>query len=57
MFTASLPDGATGTVNFVDGSTVLGVGAVISNAASITTSTLAIGTHPVTAFIGVTEIT
>ena len=49
VFTASLPARATGTVNFVDGSTLLGVGAVVSDAASITTSTLAIGTHPVTA--------
>jgi PKD repeat protein len=40
---------ASGTVTFNDGATALGSGAVSANAASLTTSSLAIGTHPITA--------
>jgi hypothetical protein len=40
---------ASGTVTFKDGSTPLGSGAVSGNVASLTTSGLAIGTHPITA--------
>jgi hypothetical protein len=40
---------ATGTVTFKDGSTTLGSGTVSGNAASMTTSGLAMGTHSITA--------
>ncbi|MGA2966658.1 MAG: Ig-like domain repeat protein [Terriglobales bacterium] len=40
---------ASGTVTFQDGSTTLGSAAVSGNAASLTTSSLAVGTHSVTA--------
>jgi Bacterial Ig-like domain (group 3)/Beta-propeller repeat len=40
---------ATGTVTFKDGSTALGSGAVSGNAARLTTSGLATGTHSITA--------
>jgi hypothetical protein len=40
---------ATGTVTFKNGFTALGSGAVSGNAASLTTSALAIGTHSITA--------
>jgi hypothetical protein len=40
---------ASGTVTFKDGSTTLGSAAVSSNAASLTTSSLAAGTHSITA--------
>jgi hypothetical protein len=40
---------ASGTVTFKDGSTVLGSGPVSGNAASLTTSGLAMGTHSITA--------
>lgn len=48
-FTATVPPGATGTVQFMEGSTVLGTGTIIGTTATFTTSTLAAGTHPVTA--------
>ncbi len=45
-FTASVtPANATGTVQFLDGTTVLGTGALSGGSASFTTSTLAQGTH------------
>jgi Bacterial Ig-like domain (group 3) len=40
---------ASGTVTFKDGATTLGSAAVSGNAASLTTSSLAIGTHSITA--------
>lgn len=40
---------ATGTVTFADGSTSLGNATVSSNLAKLTTSILAVGTHPITA--------
>jgi hypothetical protein len=52
-FSATVQAGATGSVTFLDGTTVLGVGTV--NAAGITTfttSTLAIGSHQITASYG-----
>jgi hypothetical protein len=49
IFTAMVPVGATGTVQFMDGSTLLGSGTVSGTTATFTTSTLATGTHPVTA--------
>lgn len=48
--TASLPVGSTGTVTFLDGTAVLGVGTVNgSGVAVFTTSSLAIGSHSITA--------
>src|SRR5207249_4922647 len=48
-FTATVsPLGATGTVQFLDGSTVLGVVGVASGTASLMTSSLAPGAHPIT---------
>jgi hypothetical protein len=48
-FTAAVPPGATGTVQFEDGTTVLGTGTIANGIATLTTSTLAAGTHPMTA--------
>ena len=52
-FSATVQAGATGSVTFLDGTTVLGVGTI--NAAGVTTfttSTLAIGSHQITASYG-----
>jgi Bacterial Ig-like domain (group 3)/FG-GAP-like repeat len=52
-FSATVHAGATGSVTFLDGTTILGVGTI--NAAGVaifTTSTLAIGSHPITASYG-----
>jgi hypothetical protein len=52
-FSAAVPVGATGTVTFLDGTTIIGTGTV--NAAGVaifTTSTLTTGTHSVTASYG-----
>jgi hypothetical protein len=43
------PGAATGTVQFLDGATVLGSSALASGAASFTSSTFAAGTHSITA--------
>ncbi|MBS1823527.1 MAG: Ig-like domain repeat protein [Acidobacteria bacterium] len=48
-FTATVPATATGTINFFDGGNVLGSSAVANGAATITLSTLAVGSHPITA--------
>src|SRR5271166_2419749 len=49
-FTASVtPSGATGSVQFLDGATVLGTGALAGGVASFGTSALAQGTHSITA--------
>lgn len=49
-FTASVPTGATGTIIFHDGATVLGSGSIsAAGIATWTTSSLAVGTHPITA--------
>jgi len=49
-FTATVtPDTATGTVNFIDGTTVIATGTLSSGIASFTTSSLAIGSHSITA--------
>jgi hypothetical protein len=47
-FTATVPAGATGTVQFTEGSTLLGTGTISGATATFTTSTLVTGTHPVT---------
>jgi hypothetical protein len=54
-FTATfitLPVEPTGTVQFFDGTTLLGSGTISGTTATFTTSTLAVGTHPVTAVYG-----
>jgi Bacterial Ig-like domain (group 3)/FG-GAP-like repeat len=51
-FTATLPSGVTGTVSFLDGSTVIGTGTISNGAAGFTTSTLNAGVHPITANYG-----
>ena len=39
----------TGTVTFMDGSTVLGTGTIVNGVATLTTSTLGLGKHKITA--------
>jgi hypothetical protein len=52
-FSASVHSGATGVVTFLDGSTILGTGALnAAGVATLSTSTLAIGSHPITASFG-----
>ncbi|WP_353073317.1 Ig-like domain repeat protein [Tunturiibacter gelidoferens] len=52
-FSAVVHPGATGLVIFLDGSTTLGTGVVnISGVATFSTSTLTIGSHPITASYG-----
>jgi hypothetical protein len=49
-FTASVtPTSATGTVQFLDGTTVIGTATVSSGSAAFSTTTLAQGTHSITA--------
>ena len=48
-FTATVPSGVTGTVQFVDGATVLGTATITGTTATYTTNALTPGTHPVTA--------
>src|SRR5205807_901667 len=51
-FTATVTSGAgtpTGTVTFKDGTTTLGTGARASGRATFSTSSLAVGTHSITA--------
>jgi hypothetical protein len=52
IFTATVPAPATGTVVFYDGNTALGTGTIANGIATLTTTTLAVGTHPVTAAYG-----
>ena len=51
-FTATVPTGVTGTISFVDGSTVITTGTISSGNASFTTSTLPAGVHSITASYG-----
>jgi hypothetical protein len=52
-FSATVHAGATGLVTFLDGTTILGTGTIsAAGVASFTTSTLAIGSHPITASFG-----
>jgi Bacterial Ig-like domain (group 3) len=55
-FTANLTSApalsATGTISFLDGSTVLATPAVASDTATFTTSSLAVGHHSITAYYG-----
>ncbi len=49
-FTATVtPSTATGTVTFMDGSTAMGTGSAIGGTATYSISTLAVGTHSITA--------
>src|SRR5262249_30966324 len=49
-FTASVsPSIATGSVRFFDGGILLGSGSVTSGTAALTTSTLSVGSHSITA--------
>ncbi len=48
-FSATVQSAATGTITFLDGTTILGTGAITGGVATITTSGLAIGTHSITA--------
>ncbi len=52
-FTASTNAAASGVVTFMDGSTTLGIGTIDSSGmATFTTSSLNVGSHPVTAMYG-----
>jgi len=52
-FTAAVtPSAATGTVQFLDGATVLGTSALANGTASLAVSTLTQGTHSITAVYG-----
>jgi YVTN family beta-propeller protein len=51
-FRAALPTDATGTVTFLDGATVLGTGIIDTGVATLATSSLAGGTHSITAQYG-----
>ncbi|WP_188760090.1 Ig-like domain repeat protein [Edaphobacter acidisoli] len=48
-FTATLPSGVTGTVTFSTGATALGTTTVNNGVASVVTSTLPVGSDPITA--------
>lgn len=49
VFTATVNSAATGTVQFLDGSTVIGTGTVSSGVATFATTALAQGTHAISA--------
>jgi hypothetical protein len=52
-FSATVHAGATGSITFLDGTTIVGVGTVnAAGVATFTTSTLTIGSHPITASYG-----
>jgi Bacterial Ig-like domain (group 3)/FG-GAP-like repeat len=52
-FTATVHAGATGSITFIDGTTILGSGTIsASGIATFSTSTLTIGSHPITASYG-----
>jgi hypothetical protein len=52
-FSASIHVGATGSITFLDGTTVLGTGPVSATGVAVfATSTLSIGSHPITASYG-----
>lgn len=48
-FTATVTNGATGSITFTDGATLLGTTAITGNTASFTTASLIGGTHTITA--------
>ncbi len=47
-FTATAPSGATGTITFLDGATILGTGTLVGGQTALTTSTLIVGQHTIT---------
>ena len=49
ILTVTVPSGATGTVTFADGTTVLGTETITGNTSSLTTAALTVGTHLITA--------
>ncbi len=51
-FTAIAPSGATGTITFFDGTTILGTGTLTNGQATLTTSTLIVGSHTITVSYG-----
>jgi hypothetical protein len=52
-FSATIHAGATGSITFLDGTNILGTGTIsAAGIATFTTSTLTIGSHPVTASYG-----
>jgi YD repeat-containing protein len=51
-FTATISSGPTGTVTFYDGSTSLGTGTLSGTTATFTTTSLAVGSHSITASWG-----
>jgi hypothetical protein len=51
-FTATAPAGATGTITFLDGATVLGTGTLNNGQTTLTTSTLIVGSHTITVSYG-----
>ena len=51
-FTATVNSGATGTVTFNEGSTILGTGTISGTTATFTTSALSVGSHRITAVYG-----
>jgi hypothetical protein len=51
-FTATAPTGATGAITFLDGATVLGTGTLNGGLATLTTSTLIVGSHTITVSYG-----
>ena len=52
-FTTSLPNGKTGTVSFFDGTTNIGTITISGATASLTTSSLAVGSHNITSQFGI----
>ena len=48
-FTATISSGPTGTITFYDGGTPIGTGPISGTTATFTTSSLAVGTHSITA--------
>jgi len=51
-FTATTPASATGTITFLDGTTILGTGSLNNGNAALTTSTLIVGSHVITVSYG-----
>jgi hypothetical protein len=51
-FTASVVQGATGTVTFKDDGVTIGTGTIVGGVASFSTSSLTTGTHPIAATYG-----
>ena len=52
IFTATVTSGATGTVTFKDGSTVLGTATISGTTATFSTAALSAGSHSITAVYG-----